>query len=89
VAVLVYAFLIVVAADGGAADPPSAATRTHTVPYNQRGKTWECTLVPLCRRHHEAKRAPGWRLDQPEPGTMIWATPSGRTYTTYPSTYPE
>jgi hypothetical protein len=44
---------------------------------------------PLCHRHHEAKRAPGWRLDQPEPGTMIWATPSGRTYTTYPSTYPE
>jgi len=30
----------------------------------------------------------GWHLDQPEPGTMIWTTPSGRTYTTHPSVYP-
>jgi hypothetical protein len=88
VAVLAYAFLIVVAADGGAADPPSVATRTHIVPYNQRGKTWECTLVPLCRRHHSAKQARGWQLGQPEPGTMAWVTPSGRSYATGPAAYP-
>ena len=46
-------------------------------------------LSPLCRRHHRAKQAPGWRLDQPQPGTMTWTTPSGRTYTTCPSAYPE
>jgi hypothetical protein len=60
----------------------------HTIPYDQGGRTCECNLAPLCRRHHQAKQAPGWHLDQPEPGTMIWATPSGRTYTTHPTVYP-
>ena len=60
----------------------------HTIPYDQGGRTCECNLAPLCRRHHQAKQAPGWHLDQPEPGTMIWTTPSGRTYTTHPSVYP-
>jgi hypothetical protein len=27
-------------------------------------------------------------LDQPEPGIMIWTTPAGRRYITYPSVYP-
>ena len=26
--------------------------------------------------------------DQPEPGTLIWRTPSGRSYTTTPTEYP-
>ena len=60
----------------------------HTIAYDRGGRTCECNLAPLCRRHHKAKQAPGWRLDQPEPGTMIWTTPSGRTYTTHPSVYP-
>ena len=60
----------------------------HTIPYDQGGRTCECNLAPLCRRHHQAKQAPGWRLDQPEPGTMVWTTPSGRSYTTHPSVYP-
>jgi hypothetical protein len=34
-----------------------------------------------------APGASGW-LGGPEPGTMIWTTPSGRTYTTHPSVYP-
>jgi hypothetical protein len=46
-------------------------------------------LVPLCRRHHRAKQARGWQLTQPEPGTMVWITPSGRRYTTGPVAYPE
>jgi len=33
------------------------------------------------------KEAPGWRLDQPEPGVMRWTTPSGRHYTTTPTVY--
>jgi hypothetical protein len=60
----------------------------HTIPYDQGGRTCECNLAPLCRRHHQAKQAPGWHLDQPEPGTMIWTTPSGRSYTTHPTVYP-
>jgi hypothetical protein len=32
-----------------------------------------------------ASPAPGWRLEQPEPGVMRWTTPSGRHYTTRPT----
>jgi hypothetical protein len=29
-----------------------------------------------------------WRLDQPEPGNLIWTLPSGRQYTVTPEPYP-
>ena len=60
----------------------------HTIPYHQGGRTCECNLHPLCRRHHQAKQAPGWHLDQPQPGTLIWTLPSGRQYTVTPDPYP-
>ena len=34
------------------------------------------------------KQAEGWQLTQPEPGVLVWHTPSGRTYTTVPTEYP-
>jgi hypothetical protein len=33
------------------------------------------------------KQASGWTLTQPEPGTMVWATPHGRSYTVTPDPY--
>jgi hypothetical protein len=54
----------------------------HTIPYGHGGRTCECNIAPACRRHHKAKQAPGWHLDQPEPGVMTWRTPSGRVYQT-------
>jgi hypothetical protein len=60
----------------------------HTIPYHLGGRTCECNLAPLCRKHHQAKQTQGWMLDQPEPGIMIWSTPAGRRYITYPSVYP-
>jgi len=60
----------------------------HTIPYDQGGRTCECNLYPLCRRHHQTKQARGWQLTQPEPGTLIWTTPSGRQYTTKAEPYP-
>jgi HNH endonuclease len=60
----------------------------HTIPYDQGGRTCECNLYPLCRRHHQTKQARGWHLTQPEPGTLIWTTPSGRHYTTKAEPYP-
>jgi len=60
----------------------------HTLPYDQGGRTCECNLAPLYRRHHRAKQARGWQLAQPEPGTMVWITPSGRSYATGPTAYP-
>jgi hypothetical protein len=60
----------------------------HAVPYDQGGRTCECNLHPACRRHHQAKQAPGWHLHQPQPGTLVWTLPSGRSYTTRPDPYP-
>ena len=42
---------------------------------------------PLCRHHHRVKQAEGWSLAMPEPGVLIWHTPSGRSYTTRPTQY--
>jgi hypothetical protein len=58
----------------------------HTMPYPD-GPTDECNLGPKCRRHHRAKQAPGWHVEQPEPGTIRWTLPNGRTHTTHPTTY--
>ena len=45
---------------------------------------------PPCRHHHRCKQAEGWRLEQPEPGVLVWHTPAGHTYTaTPPSTPPD
>jgi hypothetical protein len=52
----------------------------HTIAYERGGRTCLCNLAPLCRRHHEAKQAPGWRLEQSTPGKLTWTTPSGRCY---------
>jgi hypothetical protein len=60
----------------------------HTDPHHQGGRTCECNLAPLCRHHHRCKQAEGWRLEQPEPGILVWHTPSGRRYITTPTEYP-
>jgi hypothetical protein len=59
----------------------------HTEPHHRGGRTCECNLAPLCRHHHRCKQAEGWRLEQPEPGVLVWRTPAGRVYTTTPTQY--
>ena len=59
----------------------------HTGPHHEGGRTCECNLAPLCRHHHRCKQADGWRLEQPQPGVLVWHTPAGRTYTTTPTQY--
>jgi hypothetical protein len=72
----------------GCRRPAARCDDDHTIPYHQGGKTCECNLHPLCRRHHQAKQAPGWHLTQPEPGTLTWTMPSGRQYTVTQEPYP-
>jgi len=62
------------------------ADQDHVIPYPY-GPTDECNLHAPCRAHHRAKQAPGWRVDQPEPGVIRWTLPSGRTRTTHPTIY--
>jgi hypothetical protein len=59
----------------------------HTVPYDKGGRTCECNISPVCRRHHRAKQAPGWHLEQRKLGEMIWQLPSGRVYETVGDPY--
>jgi hypothetical protein len=68
--------------------PATQCDLDHAVPYDQGGRTCECNLGTPCRRHHKAKQAPGWKLEQPQPGIFTWTTPSGRTYPTRPGKYP-
>jgi Domain of unknown function (DUF222) len=66
--------------------PAADADADHTIPWPE-GPSCECNLGAPCRYHHRNKQAPGWHLEQPEPGVMKWHTPSGRTHTTYPTRY--
>ena len=49
----------------------------------------ETAQVAVCLGYAAPRgQAQGWRLEQPEPGVLIWHTPAGRTYTTTPTHYP-
>jgi hypothetical protein len=73
----------------GCRRPAARCDADHTVAYHRGGRTCLCNLAPLCRRHHVAKQASGWYLEQTRPGVLSWTTPSGRRYTTTPTAYPE
>jgi hypothetical protein len=72
----------------GCRRPAERCDDDHTIPHDQGGRTCECNLAALCRRHHAAKQAPGWHLQQDTPGTLLWTLPSGHTHTVRPRTYP-
>jgi hypothetical protein len=72
----------------GCGQPAARCDLDHTIAWDQGGITCECDLAPLCRHHHRCKQAEGWQLTQPEPGVLIWHTPSGRSHTTTPTEYP-
>jgi hypothetical protein len=72
----------------GCRQPAHRCDLDHTIPFDAGGLTCECNLAPACRRHHQAKQAPGWRLSQNQPGLMTWRPPSGRAYRTVGDPYP-
>ncbi|WP_319431108.1 HNH endonuclease signature motif containing protein [Mycobacterium sp. RTGN5] len=67
--------------------PAEVADIDHTVPY-PFGPTHPSNLKLLCRVHHLLKTfytgPGGWADRQLPDGTVIWTSPSGRTYTTKP-----
>ncbi len=60
----------------------------HVVPHDKGGRTCTCNLQTACRRDHQLKQHPGWRVDMPQPGHLTWHLPHGRSYTTTPEPYP-
>ena len=72
----------------GCRRPAQRCDLDHTTPHHLGGRTCECNLGPLCRRHHRCKQLPGWTLTQPSPGTFTWTTPAGRRHQTTLAEYP-
>jgi hypothetical protein len=71
----------------GCRRPAVRSDLDHTVAFDRGGRTCWCNLAPVCRRHHRAKQAPGWHLEQARPGQMMWRTPNGRCYQTVGEPY--
>ncbi|UUO01589.1 HNH endonuclease [Mycolicibacterium novocastrense] len=65
----------------------------HTTPFNHAdpaagGLTVPSDLAAYCRQHHRLKTflggSDGWRDEQLSDGTIVWTSPTGRTYRTSP-----
>ncbi|MCC3296609.1 HNH endonuclease [Arthrobacter caoxuetaonis] len=57
----------------------------HTTPFSRGGPTDHTNLEHLCPKHHRFKTLGHWNARQPEPGTLQWNSPTGRTYSTQPA----
>ena len=67
----------------GCDEPADVCDVDHTIPYPV-GPTCASNIKCLCRKHHLLKTFCGWFDEQLPDGTVIWTSPSGQTYTTYP-----
>ncbi|OJZ75670.1 HNH nuclease [Mycobacterium paraffinicum] len=74
----------------GCSRPAVVCDLDHTIPFNHQnpaagGHTVAGNLKCLCRQHHRLKTFGGWRDTQLADGTVVWLSPSGRTYRTFPA----
>ncbi|HEX5016911.1 MAG TPA: DUF222 domain-containing protein [Actinomycetes bacterium] len=60
----------------------------HTIPWPD-GETSASNLAVLCRHHHLLKHSPGWAVEQRDDRSMVWTTPTGKTFVTEPWVYAE
>lgn len=64
--------------------PASRCDADHRRPWRSGGFTSSTGLGATSRRHHRAKQA-GWRPIPLHDGSVLWNSPSGRTYTRPPA----
>ena len=64
--------------------PARAADIDHTIDHAAGGLTNHDNLAVVCRHHHRLKHDGRWRVMQPEPGTLIWISPTGHEYSRQP-----
>lgn len=68
--------------------PAEVCDIDHTVAWQSGGPTHPSSLALLCRAHHLLKTfwsgEKGWSKTQYADGTIVWTSPSQRTYTTKP-----
>jgi len=67
----------------GCDEPADHCDLDHTIAY-PGGPTCASNIKCLCRKHHLLKTFCGWLDRQLPDGTVIWTSPNGQTYTTYP-----
>jgi hypothetical protein len=63
----------------GCALPAVRCDLDHVHAHSAGGPTCAANLVALCRKHHLIKHHGPFTVDQPEPGTLRWISPIGRT----------
>jgi hypothetical protein len=69
----------------GCDKPAEVCDIDHTIPWSAGGPTHPSNLKLLCRLHHLTKTFwTAWQDVQHPDATVIWTSPSGRTYTTTP-----
>ena len=72
----------------GCDKPAEVCDIDHTVPWAAGGPTHPSNLALLCRAHHLLKTfwcgSDGWSEEQRSDGTIVWTSPSGRSYKTTP-----
>ena len=59
----------------------------HTVDWQHSMDSRRCNLACLCRHHHRYKHESGAQLAQLSSGVLIWQSPLGPQYVTYPDEY--
>lgn len=78
----------------GCSRPAEFCDIDHTIPFNHAdpaagGLTVRWNLKCLCRQHHRLKTFfgghTGWRDTQLPDGTIVWVSPTGKTYRTAPA----
>jgi hypothetical protein len=60
----------------------------HCAPFDKGGRTCGCNCWSCSRSCHQVKQSPGWDVTEAQPGYHQWTTPSGRSYTQEPWSYP-
>jgi hypothetical protein len=68
----------------GCRTPATQADLDHTIAWEDGGSTTPSNLGVLCRHCHGYKHSNGVQLRQPTPGTFVWRSRLGHTYTTRP-----
>jgi Domain of unknown function (DUF222) len=68
----------------GCTAPARCGDIDHTHDYADGGRTRHSNLGLLCRHHHRLKHEGGFQLQQPQPDTFVWTSPSLKAYTTDP-----
>ncbi|QLD11727.1 HNH endonuclease signature motif containing protein [Microbacterium oleivorans] len=64
----------------GCRQPAIRCENDHTIAASHGGPTHLHNLANLCTRHHHTKHHTRWRVRQLPGGTLVWTSPTGRTY---------